>query len=163
MNHHAACRPYDVGRARPPPPHVTSTIGARQFTEPARAIITATTVLAGTDAAIWLTSPQLANARAYQWIEGFAPRPVWGALFALSATAGLAALVGRGRSRWSTTAARIALGVYGGACSMVGASIVVVTTIEQRGGLSGASKWWLPTALAIWAFTRPALTTGGPG
>lgn len=135
-------------------------MGDRRFTDPALFAVTATTVLAGSDAVIWLTSPQLASARAYRWLEAFAPRPVWGALFAVATVAGLAAVAGGGRTRWSTTAARVALGAYGAACSMVGASIVVTTTIEGRGGLSGASKWWLPTALAIWAFTRPDLTTG---
>lgn len=159
MNHHARCRPYYVAGALPPPPPKVTTDG-RRFTDSARACLIAITVLAGTDAAIWLTSPQLASARSYDWIESFAPRPVWGAVFAFASAHGIIALTGGGRRRWSANAARVALGVYGAACSMVGASIVVITTIEGRGGLSGASKWWLPTALTIWAFTRPALTTG---
>lgn len=117
--------------------------------------------MAGTDAAIWLTTPALASARAYQWLDAFAPQPVWGALFAGASALGIAALTAEGRRPWAFTAARAALMLHGATCSMVGTSIAVVTTMNGRGGMSGASKWWLPAAITIWVFTRPSLTDPG--
>lgn len=134
------------------------------YRPPARFALACVAVIGGIDGYVWTFTPQFATSTAYDFATSILPQRGWGIVFLVSSILAAVALVER---RWKlpepvrALTATAALAIHGLACGTVGLSIFVLTARGIESAVTGATKWWLPLAIAARVLSRD-FVTGAP-
>lgn len=127
-----------------------------KFNPWARFLVQALVFIAGFDALTWLTTPESASAKSYNWAFEILSPGEWGLVALINSTVLFCALLIDG-SKLSSILAKIGLVLEGGRTAVFGMSLLLAVINGSASGLTGVAKWWLVTGLAFMLLTQPSL------